>query len=129
MAVNIKYVGAKPQGVRDQVAGTGILWAHGETRPVPDWAVPTLLLHPTIWARAEGATDPVSDADIVPPKPDPREETEVNEAIHDLQIGAMDKDALEQYAKRHFSVDLDKRRSVISLRNQVKTLVAQFGVA
>ena len=40
----------------------------------------------------------------------------------------MDKEALEAFAKTHFSVDLDKRKSVDSLRQQVTNLVDQFGV-
>ena len=45
-----------------------------------------------------------------------------------LEISIMEKDALEAYARQNYSVDLDKRRSLDSLRNQVTALV-QGGVA
>ena len=45
-----------------------------------------------------------------------------------LEISIMEKDALEAYARQNYSVDLDKRRSLDTLRNQVTALV-QGGVA
>ena len=43
-----------------------------------------------------------------------------------LEIEQMDKDALEAYARANHAVDLDKRRSIDTLRNQVVAL-AQAG--
>ena len=45
-----------------------------------------------------------------------------------LEISIMEKDALEAYARQNYSVDLDKRRSLNTLRTQVTALV-QGGVA
>ena len=45
-----------------------------------------------------------------------------------LEISIMEKDALESYARQNYSVDLDKRRSLETLRTQVTALV-QGGVA
>ncbi len=45
-----------------------------------------------------------------------------------LEISIMEKDALESYARQNYSVDLDKRRSLETLRHQVTALV-QGGVA
>ena len=45
-----------------------------------------------------------------------------------LEISIMEKDALESYARQNYSVDLDKRRSLDTLRTQVTALV-QGGVA
>lgn len=45
-----------------------------------------------------------------------------------LEISIMEKDALEVYARQNYSVDLDKRRSLDTLRTQVTALV-QGGVA
>ena len=45
-----------------------------------------------------------------------------------LEISIMEKDALEAYARQNYSVDLDKRRSLDTLRTQVTALV-QGGVA
>jgi hypothetical protein len=40
-----------------------------------------------------------------------------------LEIEQMDKDTLEAYARANYAVDLDKRRSLDTLRNQVTALV------
>ena len=40
----------------------------------------------------------------------------------------MDKDALEQFAKTHFQIDLDKRKGLSNLRLQVVGLIDQFGM-
>ena len=45
-----------------------------------------------------------------------------------LEISIMEKDALESYARQNYGVDLDKRRSLDTLRTQVTALV-QGGVA
>ena len=45
-----------------------------------------------------------------------------------LEISIMEKDALEAYARQNYSVDLDKRRSLDTLRTQVTALV-QGGLA
>lgn len=45
-----------------------------------------------------------------------------------LEISIMEKDALEAYARQNYSVELDKRRSLDTLRTQVTELV-QGGVA
>ena len=45
-----------------------------------------------------------------------------------VEIGLMTKEALEAYARQNYGLELDKRRSVETLRNQVIELV-QGGVA
>lgn len=40
-----------------------------------------------------------------------------------LEIEQMDKDALEAYARQNYGVDIDRRRSLDNLRNQVTELV------
>lgn len=45
-----------------------------------------------------------------------------------VEIGLMTKEALEAYARQNYGLELDKRRSVETLRNQVVELV-QGGVA
>ena len=37
-------------------------------------------------------------------------------------------DALEQFAKTHFQIDLDKRKGLSNLRSQVIGLIDQFGM-
>lgn len=45
----------------------------------------------------------------------------------DMVIQTMDKDALESYARTHFGQELDKRRSVENLRQEVGRMLDQFG--
>jgi hypothetical protein len=45
----------------------------------------------------------------------------------DIVIQTMDKDALEAYARTHFRQELDKRRSVETLRQEVGRMIDQFG--
>jgi hypothetical protein len=65
---------------------------------------------------------------------DPEDEVKVNmlgEAIDgvadringELNISVMGKNKLEEYARRHFDVELDKRKSLKALRLQVKGLM------
>ena len=51
------------------------------------------------------------------------------DAIEDalVEVGLMTKEALESYARQNYGLELDKRRSVETLRNQVVELV-QGGV-
>lgn len=40
-----------------------------------------------------------------------------------LNIGSMDKKQLEEYATKHFNVDLDRRKGIKALRKQVNELL------
>ena len=60
MTVRVEYVGAKARGVKDNVGGTGIRWAHpGDVQSVPDLAWPMLAEHPDVWrlVDAEGGDE------------------------------------------------------------------------
>ena len=46
--------------------------------------------------------------------------------LHD-QVNQMTKDALEQFAKDKFNIDLDKRQKVDDLKKEVHTLIDRFG--
>ena len=50
-----------------------------------------------------------------------------NNAVMNITIQTMGKEALESYARTHFGQELDRRRSVESLRQQVTLLIDQFG--
>ena len=41
----------------------------------------------------------------------------------ELNVDVMDKEQLEMFAKEHFNIDLDRRRSKSNLRKQVKELI------
>lgn len=48
-----------------------------------------------------------------------------NAANGAININIMDKKQLEQYAYKNFSVDLDRRKGVKTLRKEVKALLAE----
>lgn len=56
--------------------------------------------------------------------------TETNTQVLDMhdQIQQMDKNALEDFAKAKYGQDLDKRKSVETLRQEVGLMIDQFGV-
>jgi hypothetical protein len=60
------------------------------------------------------------------PAEKPAKEDETTQDLRD-QINIMDKDSLETFAKNHFRIDLDKRKSVANLREAVTQLVDRFG--
>ncbi len=68
----------------------------------------------------------LEEADSKPSKEQDQEGT-----LQDIRdaINIMDKDALEQFARFHFKVDIDKRRSAAHLRQLVTQMVDQYGVA
>ena len=55
--IDITYIGGR-KAKEDNVAGTGLVWADGETLAVPDVQAAMLLAHPSVWVKA--APKPVS---------------------------------------------------------------------
>lgn len=117
----IKYIGHRAF-YREGAYGSGVEFAQGETKLVPPELAVKLLRHPDVYVSGE--VEGADEAVVVEKKYDDEEDTQ---AARDT-IALMDKAALETFAKTHFSVDLDKRKSVDSLRQQVTNLVDQFGV-
>ena len=120
----IKYVGPRPT-YTDAMFGTRIEWTFGETQLVPAQAAKRMLRHPDVYVLGE-ATDDTLVAEV----PEPNEKKDEEDKDQDMRdtVAAMDKNTLEQFAKTHFKVDLDKRKGVGVLRNEVIGLIDQFGV-
>lgn len=119
----VKYV-FRRQAHTDALYGTRIAWDNpGDVRLVPeDVAEKMLARNPDVYQLGEYAGE---EAPAVAAKPAPPDDAARQEL--DLVIRTMDKEALEGYAKTHFGQDLDRRKSVESLRQQVAMLVDQFG--
>lgn len=117
----ICYVGRRPV-YREGAYGSGIVFQQGETKLVPADLAAKLLRHPDVYAPGVEA-----GAQTVELKA-PAKQTQ-DESTQDLRdtIAFMDKDALEVFAKTNFKIDLDKRKSVASLRQHVTQLVDQYG--
>lgn len=132
--VQIRYVGRKPY--RDRFMG--LEWTPDQAQHVTPQAAQQLLKFVEFVpatggkkAKAEAKdaeADSVQHAQAVLQKQETDQERR-DEAVLEvlIQVDDMDKDALEQLALR-YEVNLDKRRSVQALRQQVGALVEQFGV-
>jgi hypothetical protein len=116
----IKYIGHRPR-YREGAYGSGVEFEKNETKLVPPELAAKLLRHPDVYVPGEEQGAEV--AHIVEKKDDDEDKAQDQRDV----IAAMDKEALEAFAKTHFSVDLDKRKSVSSLRQHVINLVDQFG--
>ena len=118
----IKYVGKRPTYI-DGMYGTHTAFVQGETVMVDSDIAAKMMRHPDQYelGKAKGAAPAVEPTAEKPVKED--------EATQDLrdQINIMDKDSLETFAKNHFRIDLDKRKSVANLREAVTQLVDRFG--
>lgn len=120
----IKYIGHRAT-YREGTYGSGIVFAQGETINIEDDALANKLLrHSDVYVRGEAkkaAEMNTSKAKDVDAEADPLQDARD-------AIATMNKDALETYAKTHFGVDLDKRKSVDSLRAQTTGLLDQYGL-
>lgn len=122
--IAIKYIGHRPV-YRDGACGSELVFEQGQTLPVADEFAVKMLRHPSVYVRGElGENEPEA------PEAKKTKATDDEDPAQTMRdsIVQMNKDALETFAKTHFSVDLDKRKSVGDLRMQVTGLFDQFGV-
>ncbi|MBT9513275.1 MAG: hypothetical protein IV104_13090 [Acidovorax sp.] len=117
----IEYIGRRATHI-DGLYGTRIEWASvGAVRLVPeDIAAKMLKFNRDVYRLGEYQGDPA------PALKGPVEQDTQRQEL-DLTIQTMDKDALEAYARTHFRQELDKRRSVDTLRQEVARMIDQFG--
>jgi hypothetical protein len=118
---SVKYIGARLE-YTDGTYGTGIHWVQGQSHMVPTAAARLLLKHKDVYAPGD-VNAPVAvlesklKADTEDDKQDVRD-----------SIANMDKDAIGVFAKTHFNVDIEKRKSIATLREQVTGMFDQFGL-
>lgn len=132
---SINYIGKKP--FFDRLYNTGLSFDVGQVRDVPDDMARLFLRHKDLFVVSDTA-----------PKAPKTKETDNTQTLIDqkaketaekiksennlqelyTQVSVMDKDALEQFAKDHYQVDLNKRKSLENLREEVIGLIDQFGV-
>lgn len=119
--VAVRYEGPRAT-YREGAYGSGLVWAQGETKLVPEVLATKLLRHAPVYVPGDKKAAPKQAEAIATQQPQHEDTQQVRDALN-----AMDKDALEAYARTHFRVELDKRKSVQSLRGQVTQLVDQYG--
>lgn len=121
----VKYEGQKLY--RDRTALRNE-WNPGDVKRVPEREAKILLRFAEFKRGDESeATDQGGDVEAVVAAHAQREQDKRNETEGMLMfIDTMDKDALEAYAMK-YETNLDKRKSVKVLREQVTSLIEQFG--
>ena len=126
-AVGIRYVGVRVLH-EDHLYGTRLAWLPGQVHNVDATVAARMLMHKDVYERADAVADrPVAGkANQVEQEQKRIQEQQLEDTRSAIAI--MDKDALEQYAKTHFQIDLDKRKGLSSLRSQVVGLIDQFGM-
>lgn len=124
----IKYIGVRP-GYRENLYGTGLVFEQGQVASVDDAVAAKMIRHKDQYVLADKEY-PVADVVIAPVVESDKAEDKVEEEAQNMRdsIAVMDKQALENFAKTHFNVGLDKRKGVDNLRTQVNGLVDQYGL-
>lgn len=124
----IRYIGRRLIH-KDTLYGTGLTWSQGEEHPVPVDVALRMLRHVDVYALgqeiSEGAAKVIAGT---PKKTQQQDEDEDRDQDMRDSIAQMPKDALKQFAKTHFNVDLDGRAKIESQRAQVINLFDQFGL-
>lgn len=126
-AVGIRYVGVRDLH-EDHLYGTRLAWLPGQVHNVDAAIAVRMLMHKDVYERADvEANKPVSGKSN---QVEQEQERVQEQQLEDTRsaIAIMDKDALEQFAKTHFQIDLDKRKGLSNLRSQVIGLIDQFGM-
>lgn len=119
----VKYIG-KREVYRDGTYGSGVEFVRGTTRMIAADIAALMLRHPDVYEPGEaGDTVPQAAAASKPPVDDEESVQQQHDAI-----AHMTKDALATYAKTHFRVDLDQKKRVGDLREEVARMIDQFGV-
>ena len=124
--IAVRYVGRRPV-YREGAYGSGIVFTQCETKLVPSDLANKLLRHTDVYVPGSASKDTTiaSVPDSVK-KTDEQNEEEIMQSLRD-SIQTMDKDALETYARTQFKIDIDKRRGLDKLRQQVTQLIDQYG--
>lgn len=136
--VRITYTGTKYYRDKTELRTE---WTPGDTKLLPEEVARKLLRFAEFSVAAEAAVkagskkeaDDITDherAEVLmkAQAAKARQEQEINEreAIL-LSVQSWDKDQCEAYARK-YEVELDKRRKLPALREEVSTLIEQFGV-
>ncbi len=122
--IAVKYVGQR-EIYREGAYSSGLVFMRGQTIAVEDEILARKLLrHADVYVPGD-----VIQAETTAPKTEIQTKDD-EDAAQDARdaIANMNKAALKDYAKTHFRVDIDARKSVEDIRAQVTGLFDQLGV-
>ena len=118
--IGLHYIGRKAMPFTDPLYKTGFVW---ETKDSVVWVEEAVaakfLKHPDAWCRAEKAPP----KNVTPEKPLPEvetDETEVETQAPLIQLGALNKTGLIEFAQRHFGQKLPTRMTEDSMRERIR---------
>lgn len=122
--IAVRYIGHRTN-FKENIYGTGIAFAPGQTVNIDDDQVANKMLkHTDVYER--GDLSEAEDA-VKLPKNKVTEDEDPDQTTRDA-IANMTKGALVDYAKTHFSLDLDKKMPVDEMRTKVTGMFDQFGI-
>lgn len=135
--VPVRYCGRRDVWT-DHIYGSGLSFTKGQTRSLPAELARKLLRHTDVFVAGEVEAETAAEveapeddtADLLEEAEAKRAEQEKERsALQDLrdQVMLMDKTSLERFAKTNYRQDLDKRKAVTALREQVIGMIDQFG--
>ena len=120
----VRYIGKRAE-YRDGAYDTGITWARGETKMVPEDTAKLMLRHADQYEPGD-----IGDAgvpDVAGPELD--EDTDEDEDLVRDSILRMDRKArLMEFAKTNFNMHLNSNKKVVDLQRECIRLVDQFGM-
>lgn len=134
--IPIKLIGRR-EVWRETRYGSGMTFKNGQVRKVPESLARRLLRHKDLFAEVEAeeaestdgsSDDACSELEAMKDRTDKRKAEEAQRQSVVDRVMVMDKQALEDFAKANYQQDLDKRRSVETLRQQVVGFIDRFGV-
>lgn len=141
--IDVQYIGRRERW-KDTLYGTGLYFNAGQVRTLPIAIATKLLRHKDVFEEFAGApaADRMTEPGIQRESDDDtsalleegrRDGKRAQQTLLEVQqvfdqIDRMDKAALEEFARNNYRQDIDKRRSLENLREQVRQMVDQFGV-
>lgn len=110
--------------------GAKLHFAKDEVQMLPVELAHKLFKHADVFKPAKAVKVDKTKVETETAQTEAETTTETNTQVLDMhdQIQQMDKNALEDFAKAKYGQDLDKRKSVETLRQEVGLMIDQFGV-
>ena len=154
--VEVEYIG-KREPWFDRLYDTGLSFVCGQKRVLPWNMAPKFLRHTDLFKKAEPEQkpdnkEPDNKVDLEKKKPDDPskepeqkpddtqklidEQSEKNKAKEDKQlelqalydqVNSMDKDAVEDFVKTKYNMDIDKRGNIETVRGKAIAIIDEFG--
>lgn len=136
--LSVRYIGPRKKWT-ENIYGSGLAFTNNQQRMISEQLAKKLLRHADLFeagdtVQAEGTTDsnqPDDTAEQLAQAQQNQDQAKQEESERqDLvdRIMLMDKDALGDFALSNYEQNLNKRRSVENLREQVVGFVDRFGV-